>query len=114
MLSDKQTVKWRPAGAIAVDGGSATFSSPEGAAVLRRSFDRDQDEWMRAQDRILDSQLAHDGLATNFAIDPRTNLVEFASGVGDGRYPVYVGYDAHGQPTRVVLDFSLLHLAWRR
>ena len=40
------------------------------------------------------------------------NLVEFSSGNGDGVYPVFVGYDSAGEPTRVVVDFYLFHLDW--
>ncbi len=45
-------------------------------------------------------------------LTPEANLAYFSSGNGDGGYPVYVGFDAEGNPTRVVVDFYLLHLAW--
>ena len=62
--------------------------------------------------QIFDSIIAHDYLATEWALTPETNLVQVTSGVGDGGYPVFVGFDAAGNPTRVVIDFLLLHLSW--
>lgn len=54
----------------------------------------------------------HDYLATTVAVDGDINLAHFTSGVGDGGYPVLVGYDAADRPTRIVVDFLLLHLDW--
>jgi hypothetical protein len=59
-----------------------------------------------------DSLTAHDGDVTVFALDEEANIAHFTSGVGDGVHPVFVGFDASGRPTRVVLDFYLLHLDW--
>jgi hypothetical protein len=112
VLSRRPTVRWSPAGSITVDGASATFSSPEGVAYLDRIVERSPDEWQEVQERIVDSMLVHDRVATNFALGPDANLVELDSGGSDGLYPVFIGYDAHGRPTQVVLDFFLLHLAW--
>ena len=43
---------------------------------------------------------------------PKSNIVLFSTGYGDGGYPVYVGFDADGRPTRVVIDF-LISSTWR-
>ena len=56
--------------------------------------------------------VAHDSLGTEWELTPEANLVRVSTGIGDGGYPVYVGYDADGNPTRVVVDFLLLHLGW--
>ena len=75
-------------------------------------FDDDQRGSMDLDQDIFFSMVAHDYLGTERGLTPETNLVRVSSGVGDGGYPVYVGYDAAGKPTRVVVDFLLLHLAW--
>jgi hypothetical protein len=94
-----------------VDGGTTTITSVEGRDELRRVFDEDPVS-LDLDDAIFDSMVAHDYLGTNWKLTPETNLVRVSSGVGDGGYPVYVGYDAAGNPTRVVVDFLLLHLGW--
>jgi hypothetical protein len=71
-----------------------------------------EDAWSSLDDPIFDSLIAHDYLATRFDLTPELNLAYMSSGNGDGGYPVYIGYDAEGSPTRVVVDFYLLHLAW--
>jgi hypothetical protein len=109
VLSDAPTVRWQPAGAIAVDGGTTTVTSVEGRDVLMKAQETGS---LELDEAIFDSMVAHDYLATEWALTPETNLVQVSSGVGDGGYPVYIGFDAHGKPTRVVVDFYLLHLSW--
>ena len=109
VLSDSPTVRWQPSGAVAVDGGTITLTSVEGRDELMKAQETGSLELSEA---IFDSMVAHDYLATEWELTPETNLVQVSSGVGDGGYPVYVGYDADGRPTRVVVDFYLLHLAW--
>jgi len=119
VLSAQPTVRWQEAHAFPVDGGSTTFTSAETADLMSSLLDADlagadsgQGASLDLLDRIFDSREAHDGLATEFTVAPGRNLVELASGAGDGLYPVFIGYDAAGQPTRVVSDFLLLHLDW--
>jgi hypothetical protein len=40
------------------------------------------------------------------------NLAAFTTGVGDGRYASYIGYDAAGKPCRLTTDFGLTN--WRK
>lgn len=40
------------------------------------------------------------------------DLAMFTSGYGDGGYDVYVGLDRDDKPTRVVIDFAIVHLDW--
>jgi hypothetical protein len=112
VLSDAPTVTWQSAGGIAVDGGTTTITSVEGRDALNRAAEEVEDAWLETDDPIFDSLMAHDGLATEFAITPETNAAMFSSGVGDGGYPVYIGFDTAGKPTRVVVDFYILHLVW--
>jgi hypothetical protein len=109
VLSESPTVRWQPSGTIAVDGGTATLTSVEGRDGLLNAQEAGTFELSEA---IFDSMVAHDSLGTEWELTPETNLVRVSSGVGDGGYPVYVGYDADGRPTRVVVDFYLLHLSW--
>lgn len=87
--------------------------SPEGADVLEAQVRRDQAGWDGVWDRMFDSLTAHDYKVTNYALDRRVNLALLTSGLGDGRYPVYAGFDTAGRPTRIVVDFLLLHFKWR-
>lgn len=113
VLSDEPTVRWADMGTFAVDGGSATFTSVEGLALLNAALeDGGEGESTDLSDLIFDSRVAHEYQVTEFSLGEGVNLVEFSSGNGDGGYPVFVGYDAAGAPTRVVVDFYLLHLAW--
>jgi hypothetical protein len=112
VLSDAPTVRWQETGAIAVDGGTATITSIEGRDEMNRIMDDDPLAAMDVDEQIFDSMVAHDYLATEWALTPETNLVRVSTGVGDGGYPVYVGFDGAGNPTRVVMDFLLLHLVW--
>jgi uncharacterized protein DUF4241 len=113
VLSQRPTVRWRLVGGVAVDGGTAAITSPEGAAALEAQLRRDQARWDGVWDRMFDSLTAHDYKVTNFALDRRVNVALFTSGLGDGRYPVYAGFDPAGRPTRIVVDFLLLHFKWR-
>lgn len=40
------------------------------------------------------------------------NLAAFTSGLGDGRYASYIGYDVKGKPCRLVTDFQLFD--WKK
>ena len=112
VLSRHPTVLWRNPTAIAVDGGTTTITSAEGAAFLRNLFHRSEPRWEQLSDEAFDSLTAHDYQVTEFSLGHGLNLAQFSSGIGDGRYPVFVGFDASGHPTRVVVDFLLLHLKW--
>jgi hypothetical protein len=105
-------VRWRYATSVAVDGGTTAITSAEGAAALRDLFGRSQQRWQELSDTMFDSLAAHDYEVTQFSLTPRLNLALFSSGNGDGRYPVFVGFDAASRPTRVVVDFLLLRLRW--
>jgi hypothetical protein len=40
------------------------------------------------------------------------NLAAFTTGIGDGRYATYIGFDATGKPCRLVTDFRLFD--WKK
>ena len=112
MVSDAPTVGWKRGYAVAVDGGTAAFTSLEGSEALGQMIHANQADWMAFQQAAFDSLTAHDDLVTEYRIGGGLNLVMFSTGLGDGQYPVRVGVDAEGHPTRYVLDCLLLHLAW--
>jgi Protein of unknown function (DUF4241) len=112
VVSDAPTERWEEAGTIAVDGGSTTIVSVEGRDAMDEVLEGSSDAWLAEQDVIFESLAAHDYLATEYDLTPELNLAHFTSGNGDGGYPVWIGRDAAGNPTRVVVDFFLLHLAW--
>ena len=111
--SDEPTVRWEELGGVAVDGGSTSFVSTEGRDALIDLFEADEPAWERFWfEDVWDSHVAHDYLATEWTIAGELNLAHFSSGIGDGGYPVFIGYDAADRPTRVVVDFYLVHLEW--
>jgi hypothetical protein len=109
VVSDSPTVSWVPGTTVAVDGGTAAFTSAEGSARLAGLGETAN---LAAVDAAFDSLTAHDDLITEVPIGEGTDLAMFASGYGDGTYGVYVGLDADGRPTRYVMDFAIVHLGW--
>lgn len=112
VLSSAETVRWEEAHVVAVDGGTTTITSAEARERLEGMITDDEDGWWSLQDEVFASMTAHDYIATEWPVADGLNLVRFSSGYGDGGYPVYIGFDADDKPTRVVVDFVLLHLDW--
>ena len=112
VVSEAPTVEWKLASSVGVDGGVAGFTSAEGSAALGRLIRDGSPAWGSLQEAAFTSLTAHDDLITEYPIDGTLDLVMFSSGFGDGGYPVFVGLDAAGQPTRFVIDFGLVHLDW--
>jgi hypothetical protein len=112
VVSDAPTVEWKQLSTVGVDGGVAGFTSAEGAATLGRLIHDDTAAWESLQEAAFASLTAHDHLVTEYPIDGALDLVMFSTGFGDGGYPVFVGLDGTGQPTRFVIDFSLVRLDW--
>jgi hypothetical protein len=52
----------------------------------------------------------------NLCVNPTTgtNLIVFKSGIGDGVYPVFVGYGATGAPIALVTDFRIGDIGFQR
>ena len=109
VVSDAPTVSWVDRPPIAVDGGSAGFTSAEGSAFLAKLG---VDGNLATVDTAFDSLMAHDDIVTEVPISDGLDMALFATGYGDGGYPVHVGLDANGKPTRFVIDFAIVHLAW--
>ena len=109
VVSDAPTVSWARRSSIAVDGGTAGFTSAEGNDELGRMTDAGGTD---VGDRAFDSLTAHDDVVTEFPIADGLDLAMFSSGYGDGGYDVWVGLDADGKATRFVIDFAIVHLGW--
>lgn len=109
VVSDAPTVSWARRSQIAVDGGTAGFTSAEGNDELGRMTKAGSTE---VGDRAFDSLTAHDDVVTEMPITGGLDLAMFTSGYGDGGYNVWVGLDADGKPTRFVIDFAIVHLGW--
>ena len=110
VVSDAPTVSWARRSTIAVDGGTAAFTSAEGLEALTRLT-----QGSGRTDPVglaFDSLTAHDDVITEFPIGDGLDLALFSSGYGDGGYDVYVGLDREGKPTRYVIDFAIVHLGW--
>ena len=95
--------------ALAVDGGTAGFTSAEGSERLGGLGETAN---LATLDAAFDSLTAHASLVTEMPIGDGTDLTLFTTGYGDGDYGVYVGLDADGKPTRYVIDFAIVHLGW--
>jgi hypothetical protein len=51
----------------------------------------------------------HDGWRYGIYEFSNQNLVVFTSGIGDGRYANYIGYDANGKICRLLTDFAIFN-----
>lgn len=98
-------VRWteEPQLAIATDGGDGAFA--RGGALGLALTDAGIDEYVRAMG-------AGNGLcALTVGADGSTDAVLFATGLGDGSYPTYVGWDAADTIVSIVHDGRLVR--WR-
>jgi hypothetical protein len=95
-----------------VDGGIGIFMDQEAIKAL------DQDQLTQIEEGIykdiykeMEKHYRYDWKYAMFDFRGH-NLAAFTTGVGDGRYPSYVGFDANGQPCRLVTDFGLFN--WKK
>ena len=77
VVSDAPTVSWVPGTTVAVDGGTASFTSAEGYEQLAGLG---ADAFLEAGDVAFDSLTAHDGLITEVPIGDGTDLALFSTG----------------------------------
>jgi hypothetical protein len=112
VVSDAPTVEWKDVSTVGVDGGTAGFTSAEGSDALGRLIQEKGPGWESLQEAAYASLAAHDRHITEYPIEGTLDLVMFSTGFGDGGYPVFVGLDAAGKPTRFVIDLGIVHLGW--
>jgi hypothetical protein len=89
--------------AYCVDAGVALFMDEEANKV----FDKSKSEDMDAEVFKEMEKHYHDMWKYTIYNFGSHNLAAFSTGLGDGCYGTYVGYDAAGKPCRLVTDFGL-------
>lgn len=99
----------------AVDSGTGCFISLEAAAAYGREVSKMSFFGGGLTGKLLklfeEAHRAKDyAPIINFDIDPKKglNMAAFSSGLGDGSYPSYFGYDAEGRVCCLVTDFLIL------
>lgn len=123
-LSEKASVKWEMAliegqdvsklkddemFGYPVDSGTGCFLDKTTATILADQLEEDDDF-----DQYLIDEMEKHYVDTwdwgNFCLDPATgsNLITFKSGLGDGVYASFWGYDENGDVTCLVTDFGVL------
>jgi hypothetical protein len=117
-FSDEPVVKWekalRPKPAeipfggedipeYCVDGGVAAFLDKDAAKALDPKSVADYDG------AVFEEMYKHHHLGWRYAMYNfgQHNLAAFTTGLGDGCYPTYIGFDANGKPCRLLTDFGL-------
>jgi hypothetical protein len=104
LLSGEAVVRWKTAGAIAVDSGNGAFFDPRLAAGVGPL----------AGPRLTADLLS--GLKASYRPTYSTavvgsgdaKMVAFSTGFGDGAYPVYVGLSEAGRRVVVLIDCEVL------
>ena len=93
-----------------VDSGTGCFMDPRASEVLTERMNDDEDY---AQTLIaeMDKTYVHTWSWANLEIDPsnNANLIAFSSGLGDGCYPSYFGFDEQNNPMMLVTDFGVFN-----
>ena len=109
-LGPARPVRWHPEGSLVlVDSGTSCFADGETAHEVAR---RDTPENPPLLIDVMDEAGYKTNRWANLCIDPESgaNLVVFHSGVGDGSYPSYWGFDERGALVALVTDFQIVDL----
>jgi hypothetical protein len=108
-FEDGAPARWEAGPVYSVDSSTASFASPEAIAAFK-ALPRKQADAMTQ--RLLDEYDAAGGYALTAAmtVDPSSgaNVVTFLSGLGDGAYRTWVGYDAAGTIVALLTSFDLV------
>ena len=86
-----------------VDAGAGIFIDKEAEKALGKSNSRILDS---ALFKEMDKHYHHTWRYDVYEFD-KHNLASFTTGLGDGRYASYIGFDANGKPCRLLTDFKL-------
>jgi hypothetical protein len=89
-----------------VDAGTGCFMDKSAANILLTK-DENYSQFMITE---MEKHYVHTWDWTNIELDSETkaNLIAFKSGLGDGIYPSYFGFDANGKVTSLVTDFLVV------
>jgi len=86
-----------------VDGGVGIFVDEEASKALdKKAVENMEGEVFKEMEKHYHHTWKY--LMYSFG---KHNLAAFSTGIGDGRYATYIGYDTNGKPCRLVTDFSL-------
>jgi hypothetical protein len=91
-----------------VDSGTGCFIDASAAKVLDRKM-ADDPEFYQEMMTAMERTYIHTWSWLDMPFG-KGNLVAFSSGVGDGAYATYAGFDADGEISVVVTDFSVVPL----
>lgn len=102
-------VRWEFCGSYGVDSGTGCYMDVQAAKLLEKRMEREPNYFMKLIPE-LEKQQVNTWSWLNLRLEEASglNAVLFSSGVGDGGYNCFVGYDAAGKLTKLVTDFSIL------
>lgn len=119
-FNDEPVIKWEPAlrekqaevafggednpELYCVDGGVAIFLDKDAVNTI------DKDMAANFDGPLFAEMYKHHHIGWRYAMYDvqKLNLAAFTTGLGDGCYRSYIGYDANGKPCRLITDFGLL------
>lgn len=127
-ISNEQTVRWEMAlipnqdisslkpdeiFGYPVDAGTGCFMDAETATVFLKKLENDdwddENNYSNFMMAEMEKNYVHTWDWGNFKLDETVgNLITFKSGLGDGAYASYFGFDANGKVTSLVTDFSVI------
>ncbi|MBD2004244.1 MULTISPECIES: DUF4241 domain-containing protein [Cyanophyceae] len=99
-----------------VDSGIGCFMDEDAAEILVESTweaETEEEELVTKLENLLDENISLGFLLANLIVDQTTgaNIIAFTSGLGDGFYPSYFGYDAEDKIVNVITDFCFFNSA---
>jgi hypothetical protein len=102
--------RWEFCGSYGVDSGTGSYLDPKAAVLLEKRLLKDPNGYLQVIAEMERRQVNTWSWA-NLVLDEATGLnqILFSSGVGDGGYNCFVGYDNQGNPTKLVTDFQILN-----
>jgi hypothetical protein len=92
-----------------VDAGTGCFMSEEAANLLSEKMDEDVDYYELIEEQR-EKNYVHTRDWADFVLDADSglNIIAFSSGLGDGLYGSYWGYDEANEVVCLVTDFNLI------
>jgi len=122
LFSSKPVVNWEFAliegqKPISIFGDSAYFYPVDGGLgqfIDEKMYSKFDKMDSNAQSEVIDSlieELDKNAHASKQYADftfKNLHIIAFSSGLGDGRYSTYVGYDESGKPCRLLTDFDIV------
>ena len=92
-----------------VDSGIGCFMDRDAAEILIENTleaETEEDELVTKLEKLLDENTSLRFLLANLIVDETTgaNIIAFTSGLGDGFFPTYFGYDINNNIVSVVTD----------